>query len=181
MRHIVLLIHVAALWMVVFTGTPSLLGQSFRGVLTWHNDRARTGQNNNETTLTPQTVNSLQFGKLFSYAVDGQIYAQPLYVPNVNIAGKGTHNVVYVATEHDSVYAFDADGIVRTPLWHVSFIDPAHGITTISTVNSKCTSMKPEVGITGTPVIEAIAGVLYVFLNSFPRTFSRSRIRSVSF
>ncbi|MHB8218474.1 MAG: PQQ-binding-like beta-propeller repeat protein [Candidatus Sulfotelmatobacter sp.] len=180
MRHIILRIHVAVLWMLVFIGTPSLLGQSFRGVLTWHNDKARTGQNNSETTLTPLTVNSLQFGKLFSYPVDGQVYAQPLYVPNVNIVGKGTHNVVYVATEHDSVYAFDADGIVSTPLWHVSFINPTHGIRTISTVNSKCTSMKPEVGISGTPVIDVMAGVLYVVAETQNKTTVVQRLHALN-
>src|SRR5689334_13196369 len=102
--------------------------QTFSGVLTEHNDNARTGQNLNETLLNLGNVNSTQFGKLFSYSVDGQIYAQPLYVPNVEIPGQGTHNVVYVVTQNDSVYAFDADGLSGIPLWQVSFIDPSQGI-----------------------------------------------------
>src|ERR1019366_7434579 len=77
-------------------------------VTTYHNENARTGQNLQETILTPSNVNSSQFGKLFSVAVDGWVYAQPLYLSNINIAG-GTHNVLYVATEHDSLYAIDAD------------------------------------------------------------------------
>src|SRR6202035_3273637 len=105
---------------------------------TQHNDISRTGQNLNESILTPANVNTATFGKLFSQAVDGFIYAQPLYVPNVTIAG-GVHNVIYVATEGDSVYAFDADTNTGTKaglLWHASLIDTAHGAATgATTVN----------------------------------------------
>jgi hypothetical protein len=154
------------IFIVVFLSTlifqlPAF-SQTLAGVLTWHNDTARTGLNPQETILTPSNVNSKSFGKLTSYPVQGQIYAQPLYVPNVNIPGKGTHNVAYSVTEHDQIYAFDADGLTSQPLWQISLIDPAHGITTVSTKGSPCHSLLPEVGITSTPVIDGGSGTMYV-------------------
>jgi hypothetical protein len=130
-------------------------------VLTYHNDLARTGQNLNETQLTPASVGSGQFGQLFSYPVDGQVYTQPLYLPGVIVPGKGIHNIVFVATEHDSVYAFDADNSL-TPLWHASFIDAAQGAATASATDLGCGSITPEAGITATPVIDPASGTLYV-------------------
>lgn len=134
---------------------------SGQNVVTYHNDVARTGQNLAESVLNTTNVNSTQFGKVFSVTVDGQVYAQPLYLAGVRIAG-GLHNVVWIATEHDSVYAFDADA-GGSPLWHVSFINSAQGITTMPSADAfNCGQITPELGITGTPVIDPAAGTLYV-------------------
>jgi hypothetical protein len=132
-------------------------------VLTFHNNNARTGHNPHERVLSQWNVRPSKFGKLFSYPVDGYLYAQPLYASAIEIPGQGTHNVVYAASEHDSVYAFDADGLSGTPVWHQSFIDPASGITTVDSLNDlHCDNLVPEVGITGTPVISLENQALYV-------------------
>jgi hypothetical protein len=138
-----------------------LLAASAADVLTNHNDNARTGQDLDETILNPSNVNAMDFGKLFTDSVDGAIYAQPLYMANVTIRGQGVHNVVFVATENDSVYAFDAD-IPGPPLWHDSFIDPAQGVTAVPSTQAWQLDLYPEVGITGTPVIDPSTGTLYV-------------------
>jgi len=155
-----------ALVALMFASLTPAEAQSFTGVLTQQNDNGRTGQNLNETILTPQNVKSATFGRVFSYSVDGQIYSQPLYVPQVTIAGKGIHNVVYVETQNDSLYAFDADGLQSTALWQVSFINPAAGITPVACeVNGKAIigcSVYPIYGITATPVIDSATGTMYL-------------------
>jgi hypothetical protein len=133
-------------------------------VTTYHNDIGRTGQNLQETILTLTNVNPTQFGKLFSYPLDGQAYAQPLYVPGVTIPGKGVHNVVYVATESDDVYAFDADNATANPepLWHTSFINPPNVVPVPANCNTTACTIQPYQGITGTPVISTDAEAIYL-------------------
>jgi len=121
-------------------------------VLTWHNDNARTGQNLNETILTPANVASQTFGKLAVLSVDGKVDAQPLYVQNVAIPGQGVHNVLYVATEHGSLYAFDADTFAQ--LRQVSLI----GANETPSDDHGCGQVTPEIGITATPAIDLQAG-----------------------
>src|SRR5512140_2701540 len=125
-------------------------------------DNQRTGANLSEKILTPGNVNTRQFGKLGAFKVDGPVYAQPLYVPNLDIPGKGRHNVLYVATEHDSVYAFDADRPGSAPLWQVSFLDEKHSIEPVHASDVRCPFIQPEVGITPTPVIDMRSGTLFV-------------------
>jgi hypothetical protein len=137
----------------------------FAGVLTQHNDVGRTGQNPNETILTTANVSSTTFGKLWSYSVDGQMYSQPLYVPNVSIAG-GTHNVIYIETQNDSLYALDADGLQSTPLFQVSFINPAQGILPVPCKSDGNTDIScgvyPIYGINSTPVIDLTTNTIYL-------------------
>src|SRR5207248_2865672 len=157
------------------TGTSSTPVQSvnatayvsnYPGTYTRDFDKLRTGLNPSETVLTPTNVNAVQFGKLFSNAIDGTADASPLYVPSVNISGV-LHNVVYVATEHDSVYAFDADGRQTAPLWQRSFINPSSGITSVPPGDTgECSDISPEIGITGTPIIDTSTNPLYFFVNT---------------
>ena len=134
-------------------------------VLTYQYDTSRAGANLNESVLTKANVTVGRFGKLFSYPADGYIYGQPLYLPGVPVPQKGVHDVVFVATEHDSVYAFDADtnaGPNSAPLWHVSFINPGAGVTTVPYLDTSCSQIYPELGITSTPVIDPASGTIYV-------------------
>jgi hypothetical protein len=141
---------------------PSLAQVS---VLTHHNDNSRTGQNLSETYLTPATVNTGHFGELFSRPVDGIVIGEPLYVPNLTING-ATHNVVFVVTLHDGVYAFDADsntGSNASPLWYNSLIDPP-AVTTVPIADEGCgaDTPYPEIGIMGTPVIDPTTNTMYL-------------------
>lgn len=145
------------------------------GVYTYHNDLSRDGSNASEYALTTSNVTAATFGKLFSCTVDGAIYAQPLWVANATISG-ASHNVVFVATQHESLYAFDADASPCVTLWHVSLIDTNHGGTIGETsvpsgppgnlVGAGYGDITPEVGITGTPVIDPVTNTLYVVSKS---------------
>jgi len=141
-------LRVAACVLLAF---PSVL-RAQNGVLTWHNDAARSGQNLLETILTPANVNVSSFGKLFTLSVDGKVDGQPLYVPAVTIPTKGTHNVLYVVTENDSVYAFDAD--TGASLWQVSLL--LSGETPSD--DRGCNQVTPQIGITSTPAIDLAEG-----------------------
>ena len=145
-----------------------------QNVTTQHNDAARTGAYTTETALTPANVATASFGKLFTQLVDGYVYAQPLYMANITM-GAGTpqagttHNVVFIVTEHDSVYAFDADGNLgpnSRPLWQITLLDAAHGAaagaTTVASTDLGTTDLVPEVGITSTPVIDPATNTIYV-------------------
>jgi len=132
--------------------------------LQYHNDPYLSGDNLNETVLTQANVNPTDFGQLFSQPVDGYVYAEPLYMSNLTINGV-VHNVVFVATENDTVYAFDADsnqGADAAPLWVHSFINPAAGITPVPWQTFNSPDIVPMVGITGTPVIDPSTDTLYV-------------------
>jgi len=131
------------------------------GVLTYHYNNQRTGAYTAETTLTPANVNVNQFGKLISYKLDGYSFGQPLYLANLQFSD-GLHNVVYVATENDSVYAFDADGKTASPLWKVNFTNTAAGITTVPCADVDGCYIGPNIGITATPVIDSANRAIWV-------------------
>jgi len=133
-------------------------------VLTYKNDNARTGRNLNEVLLSPANVSAASFGRRFSHAVDGIVYGEPLYMAAVPMADGSVHDIVVVATGHDSVYAFDADdnlGANAAPLWQASFIDPSRGVTSVPWQDVNCEVIFPELGITGTPVIDPATYTMY--------------------
>jgi len=143
------------------TPPPTPTSSSSIDVTTYHYDNLRTGQNLKETTLTTANVNQSKFGKLGELMVDGKVDAQPLYLSNVSIPGVGTKNVLYVATEHGSVFAFDADNVSGTsakPLWQISTQMSGEGPSD----DRSCNQVTPEIGITSTPVIDRTRGAIYV-------------------
>jgi hypothetical protein len=150
---------------------PLLLAQTPTpvNVPTWRYDVTHAGQNTSETELSPANVNGSTFGKLFSLPVDGVVYAQPLYLSGLTMSDGALHNVVFVATGHDSLYAFDADsnqGANANPIWQVTLLDAAHGATagatTVPWQDNGSPDVAPEVGITGTPVINPATNTMYV-------------------
>ena len=140
-------------------------------VLTQHNDNSRTGANLNETSLNTSNVNVSTFGKLFGMPVDGFVYAQPLYMPSVNLPNSGTHNVLFVATAHDSVYAFDAD--TGAQLWQKSLGTPVPS-SVINTPN-----IQVEVGIISTPVIDPSTNTLYVVAKTYENSVQIFRLHAL--
>ncbi len=157
------------------SATAQVAVTDLAGVYTYHNDLARDGANIQEYALTPSTVSTTSFGKLFACTVDGAVYAQPLWVAGLTVNGT-VHNVVFVATAHDGLFAFDADANPCATLWSVSLIDSAHGATAGETtvpsgptgnlVGSGSGDITPEVGVIGTPVIDPVNGILYVVSKS---------------
>ena len=145
------------------------------GVLTFHNNLSRDGTNTHEFVLTTSNVTTATFGKLFSCQADGAIYTQPLWIPQRSVGG-APHNVIVVATQHDSLYAFDADASPCATLWHVNLLDSAHGGSASETtvpagstgffVGEGAGDITPEVGVTGTPVIDQSSNTLYVVSKS---------------
>ena len=145
------------------------VGSTPGNVMTWHNNNARTGHFAEETLLTPRNVNPSTFGRIKDWSVDGQVYAQPLYLQNVNIPGVGSKNVVYVATEGGSVYAFDADTLADAPLWRSNYLElinagrPANNRYAMVTWNDiKAPNIYPNHGYTSTPVIDLATQSIYV-------------------
>ena len=127
---------------------------STTNIPTWHVNNSRTGLNSNETALTPSTVNASKFGKLWSYVVDGYVYGEPLVISNLTING-ATHNVVFAATEADSVYAFDLDSSSQTPLWKTSLLQSGETPLPSGVI-------QPYAGVTSTPVIDTSTNTMYL-------------------
>jgi hypothetical protein len=152
------------------SGNASLTVMAGTNVVMWHFDAQRTGLNPTEASLTPANVAPATFGKLFSYMLDGYEYGQPLLVSQLTIAG-GLHNVVFAATEKDSVYAFDSDNYgPGTPLWQTSLLQSGETPMTDGPI-------QPFQGITSTPVIDTTSNTLYVVSTQAQTAASTSTFR----
>lgn len=156
-------------------------------VPTWRYDLTHAGQNTSETALTLANVNPTSFGKLFSLPVDGTVYAQPLYVPNLKMSDGLFHNVLFVATENDSVYAFDADSnsdANASPIWQVSLLTAAHGAgagaTAVPYTDTGSPDVAPTVGITGTPAINLASNTIYLVANTKENGAYFSRLHAIN-
>lgn len=159
--------------------TSPCLGGNCADNLTEHGDNARTGLYGSETTLNPTNVKKDTFGLLFELPVDGKVDAEPLYVQNVAVSGKGTHNVIYVVTEHDSVYAFDAESkpdAGASPLWQVSALGASESP---SDAVGGCGQVTPEIGITSTPVIDLATNTMYLVAMSKSGSTYHQRIHAL--
>ncbi len=167
---------------LLYTTLSLLFGGSCFGqqsVLTWHYDNMRTGANVQETILTPKNVVWTGFGKLFTQPVDGAIIGQPLYLPSVSIPDLGVHNVVYVATMNDSVYAFDADDNTGTnahPLWQTSVLAPGATPVPMNVQGGEKETGWTEVGVVSTPVIDPATGILYVLAKDYLNGVATNRL-----
>lgn len=180
---VVVAIIIPSPWVFAQTPTPVI-------VPTWRYDITHAGQNTNETALTPSNVNVNSFRKLFSVAVDSTVYAQPLYVPGLAMNDGNVHNVLFVATENDSIYAFDADSNTAanaSPLWKITLLDAEHGAGSgAKAVNSKGTAISnqgdigPTIGITGTPVINPNTNTMYVVGNTEESGAFYSRLHAIN-
>ena len=158
-------------WSLLFAISPLLFAQvpTPVPVTTWRYDLSHAGQNTRETALNPSNVNPNSFGKLFTLPVDSTVYAQPLYVPGLKMSDGLVHNVLFVATENDSVYAFDADsngGSNASPLWHASLLTSAYGAASGATAvpwqDNGSPDVAPTVGITGTPAIDTATNTIFL-------------------
>ena len=167
------------------SGSASIAVTDLAGVFTYHNDLSRDGANTQEYGLSSTTLTTSTFGKLFACPVDGAVYTQPLWVPGLSIGG-GIHNVIFVATQHDSLFAFDADADPCVKYWQVNLLDSLHGGTAgeapvpcqpavapfYCQVGAGYGDIQPQIGVTGTPVIDATTSTIYVVSKSENTTTS---------
>jgi chitobiase/beta-hexosaminidase-like protein len=173
---------------IICTDPTTLFSQNPTAVpvLTWRYDQTHAGQNTTETALTTANVNPTSFGKLFSHKVDSSVYPQPLYVPNLKMSDGQTHNVLFIETSNDSMYAFDADsngGANANPIWKVSLADTSHGAasgaTSVPWQDTGSPDVAPTVGITGTPAIDSSTNTMYVVSNTKESGVYFSRLHAI--